>query len=62
MNFQDVLNIILVTFLYFGDVFNKTITQIAIVGYEKITADSALLVGYLPYLSNILPKLEAVLN
>ena len=39
------LIIILVSFLYFEGVFNKTIAQITIVGYEMIKANSALLVG-----------------
>ena len=30
------------SFLYFGGVFNKTITPLALVGYEMIIANSAL--------------------
>ena len=30
------------SFLYFGDVFNKTIIPLALVGYEMIIANSAL--------------------
>ena len=30
------------SFLYFGSVFNKTIIPLALVGYEKIIANSAL--------------------
>ena len=36
------------SFLYFGDIFNKTIIPLALVGYEMIIANSARrLVGYL---------------
>ena len=47
--FQGVLRIIiiiiLVSFLYSKGVFNKTVTQITIVGCEMITANLALLFG-----------------
>ena len=33
---------LLITFLYFGGVFNKTIILLALVGYEMIRANSAL--------------------
>ena len=40
------------SFLYFGGVFNKTIIPLALVGYEMIIANLALLVSLAIYLVN----------
>ena len=42
MTFLAFLFPIVVYFLYFGGVFNKTITPLALVGYEMIIANSTL--------------------
>ena len=39
---RDFLGLFIFIFLYFGGVFNKTIIPLALVGYEMITANSAL--------------------
>ena len=41
-DFGAFLFLLVSTFLYFGDVFNKTIILLALVGYEMIIANSAL--------------------
>ena len=41
-DFGAFLFLLVSTFLYFGGVFNKTIIQLALVGYEMIIANSAL--------------------
>ena len=41
-DFGAFLFLLVSTFLYFGGVFNKTIILLALVGYEKIIANSAL--------------------
>ena len=42
VTFLGVLLLFQSSFLYFGDVFNKTIIPLALVGYEMIRANSAL--------------------
>ena len=44
------------TFLYFWDVFNKTIILLAIVGYEMIIANSAPLISYPTRAGSIIVK------
>ena len=46
-DFGAVLFLLVSTFLYFGGVFNKTIILLALVGYKKIIANSALRVASL---------------
>ena len=41
-DFGAFLFLLVSTFLYFGDVFNKTIILLALVGYEMIIATSVL--------------------
>ena len=41
-DFLGLFVFIVYSFLYFGDVFNKTIIPLALVGYEMIIANSAL--------------------
>ena len=41
-DFGAILFLLVSTFLYFGGIFNKTIILLALVGYEMITANSAL--------------------
>ena len=41
-DFGAFLFLLVSTFLYFGGVFNKTIIQLALVGYEMIIDNSAL--------------------